>query len=179
MKNNKDCWAGDVRLGLCLRSVAVLLTNVKLFNTNPPNDNTVFSHPCSKPITFHHMLVSQIEELYTLEIASRNSYLNGHITMEKLLSLWVTADPESDTIRNGDEYESTLSDNLQHCISTCKKDMGCMAYSFEHLSSKCTKQSKINALKKNIGTTTGIIRSNFKCRSEKHALEAKRLMVGL
>jgi hypothetical protein len=172
-----DCWAGDVRIGLCLRDVAVLLTNVKLFNANPPNDNTPFSYPCAKPITFHHLLVQQVKELYELEIAMKKNY--KEVLMEHLLSLWISPDPKPNTLRNGDEYQAIITRNLESCTKICKNDKKCVSYFFNHITKECTKQSKVNVLKSNLGTTTGLAPKHFKCKSSKESLIAKKAMVGL
>jgi hypothetical protein len=174
---NLDCWAGDVRMGLCLRNAGVLLTNSKAFHTTPPNDLAVFSQPCSKPITFHHLLPSQIKKLNFLE---RNLKLtNSRVTMADLLRDWLNPSPKINSNRVGDEYAIHSSEILDECKERCERDPSCLTYSFIKASKTCSLKYKVNALQEEPGTISGIIPNNFLCNTPRKIQLAKLMDLGL
>lgn len=175
------CWAGDVRLGLCLRNEGVLLTNVKTFHTNPPNDKTVYAHPCSRPITFHHLLKSQIEKLYNLEknVTNNFSRMDSFVTMEKLMGEWIDPKSKEDTDRQGDEFGTYAVSSLADCIQVCKGISKCIAYTFVKSESTCILKSKVNELKRKIGMVSGLMPSNFVCSGPEGYKKALEIDVGL
>jgi hypothetical protein len=176
-----DCWAGDVRLGLCLRNEGVLLTNLKTFHTNPPNDRTIYSHPCSRPITFHHLLHSQITNLFNLELKVTENFKgsNSFVTMENLMDNWIDGRPRENTDREGDEFAIYSTAALQSCIELCKNTPQCIAYSFSSTASTCSLKSKVNELKRKANVTSGVNHKNFKCSGEKTYEEALEMDIGL
>ncbi|KAJ3365720.1 hypothetical protein HDU91_002088 [Kappamyces sp. JEL0680] len=172
-----DCWAGDVRLGLCLRDAGVLLTNVKGFHTNPPNDLTVYGHPCSRPLTFHHLLPTQIQKLYEFELGATQNNPVAKITMADLMPEWLDSIPRTNTNRKGDEYKTVLVRDLNACIERCRTDPACMAYSFKDRA--CALKRKVNILEKESGSTSGVMLSNFQCNAKHQATYTKHTDLGL
>jgi hypothetical protein len=69
----QGCWAGDVRLGLCLRDAGVLLAfNVlerRLFNPVTPHwsSHAYYENPCKRVVSFHHLSKESIQILYDIE----------------------------------------------------------------------------------------------------------------
>ncbi|TPX49122.1 hypothetical protein CcCBS67573_g10173, partial [Chytriomyces confervae] len=49
------CWAGDIRVALCLRDADIRLQHLVGLNGWPPQGNFIFSpNPCEVPFTYHH-----------------------------------------------------------------------------------------------------------------------------
>ncbi|KAJ3128578.1 hypothetical protein HK098_004004 [Nowakowskiella sp. JEL0407] len=67
MARYRRCFAGDVRTALCMRDAGVLITRTAGFHGYAPNAETVWTNPCENPITFHHLLVSSIQALSTVQ----------------------------------------------------------------------------------------------------------------
>ncbi|ORZ33920.1 hypothetical protein BCR44DRAFT_118307 [Catenaria anguillulae PL171] len=68
-----DCFAGDVRLGLCLRDAGIL-ANYKYpgrrwFNPVTPHWTThpYYDDPCKRVVTFHHLSKATMQKLYDIE----------------------------------------------------------------------------------------------------------------
>ncbi|KAJ3348549.1 hypothetical protein HDU83_001231 [Entophlyctis luteolus] len=69
----KTCWAGDIRTGLCMRDAGVNITSNGQMHGSPPNAEFFFpDDPCTLPLTFHHSLPHQIQNLYDIEVYTRN-----------------------------------------------------------------------------------------------------------
>ncbi|KAJ3057867.1 hypothetical protein HK102_010825, partial [Quaeritorhiza haematococci] len=72
IKKYNDCWAGDIRVSLCLRDLGILLTTFTSFNGGSPNNNYAFPRdPCDRPVTFHHLPPNQISALWEVDDASK------------------------------------------------------------------------------------------------------------
>lgn len=154
--------------------MGVYITNVKSFHTNPPNDNTVFGFACARPITFHHLLVDQIQRLYEMEM---QSIKDGElVTMGTLMKEWVSTESRPDTTRRGDEYYSVAAPDLKSCIAICSASPRCVVYEFTGIA--CTLKWKVNVLEKRVGTTSGVMHSNFNCDPSNDA-ESSAAMLGL
>ena len=69
-----DCWAGDIRLALCLRDINILVNaktnNVRLnFHGDAPYAEKYSwpSDPCEVPLTYHHLIPRRAQDIYETE----------------------------------------------------------------------------------------------------------------
>ncbi|KAI9223915.1 hypothetical protein BC828DRAFT_412802 [Blastocladiella britannica] len=68
-----DCWAGDVRLGLCMRDAGILASfnhlPRRLFNPVTPHWSVhpYFDDPCQRVASFHHLSAASMQKLYDIE----------------------------------------------------------------------------------------------------------------
>ncbi|KAI9189790.1 hypothetical protein H9P43_001223 [Blastocladiella emersonii ATCC 22665] len=68
-----DCWAGDVRLGLCLRDAGILINYAypgrRWFNPVTPHWSVhpYYEDPCKRVVTFHHLSQATMQKLYDIE----------------------------------------------------------------------------------------------------------------
>jgi hypothetical protein len=124
------CWAGDVRLALCLRDLGILVKHHNGFNNNPPNENMNFFSPCIEPTTFHHLVPSQIQELYDFEMEAKSKY--DVINMGHVANYFLK--PIEGAIMNvkrfGGDMAELKASNSQECLLLCQTKEGCVSFSF-------------------------------------------------
>ncbi|KAJ3227485.1 hypothetical protein HDU81_006703, partial [Chytriomyces hyalinus] len=66
----KSCWAGDIRVGLCMRDSGILVDHVLEFYGFPPDADFGFpDDPCTRPLVFHHSTQNQIQTFHDIERA--------------------------------------------------------------------------------------------------------------
>jgi hypothetical protein len=155
----KDCWAGDIRLGLCLRDVGIFLESPGLFTKHPPNDNFFYGDPCTKQISFHHLLISQFQRLYQVELKNNGT---RPVTLSDIAPSFLREGITSNTNRPGGDYDHFAEPSVEGCYERCRKDRKC--YSFVHANSVCWLKSVIPDVKEEQGTTSGVVLSNYVCR---------------
>jgi hypothetical protein len=68
----RDCWAGDIRMALCLRDVNILYKEIFVPNEMNPGTPHWSIHnydatPCLRPISFHHLHAPTMLKLYEAE----------------------------------------------------------------------------------------------------------------
>lgn len=152
----KDCWAGDIRTALCLRDHGILVKDPGGFNGNPPHEEYWFNRPCQKPITFHHLLVSQIQKLYNLDVRKKS------VTMADVYDDWHPQQPiEKDMDRPGGDLSHESNMTAEQCHQACLKNSKCV--SFSHSGSECWLKREIPPAKKKQGFTSGVVNSHFTC----------------
>ncbi|KAJ8327021.1 hypothetical protein QVD99_005110 [Batrachochytrium dendrobatidis] len=161
----KTCWAGDVRTALCLRDQNILLKDPKGFHISPPNDAFWFpKETCLRPITFHHLLVNQIQKLSDME--RRVKQTGQPVRMSDVFQDWGSDIPETilDTDMAGDDFTNFDADSPSDCISRCKEISTCVAYTFA--SQKCWLKKGIPIRKPRAGFISGVISHNYQCRMQ-------------
>ncbi|KAI9225048.1 hypothetical protein BC828DRAFT_135660 [Blastocladiella britannica] len=81
-----DCWAGDIRVALCMRDAGVFVTNPfeGLIHQVPPTATTFHFPPrrdqagaCARPITFHHVRPYMYQALHAAEARARQHTSEG------------------------------------------------------------------------------------------------------
>jgi hypothetical protein len=153
----RDCWAGDVRISLCLRDVGVLVTHNDGFHSNSPNDNFDFTnHQCSIPFTFHHLLKHQIQSLYEVETLVQQ----GPILYQHVLSRLINTQPRNNTNRPGNDINAIHAENVQDCESKCKLNPKCVVFNYQDL---CYLKSDISSLVVLGNSWSGIVVENYHC----------------
>ncbi|KNE54909.1 hypothetical protein AMAG_00853 [Allomyces macrogynus ATCC 38327] len=69
----RPCWAGDVRLGLCLRDAGVKISYMfpgrRYFNPVTPHWSVhpYYEDPCKRVVTFHHLSQATMQKLHDIE----------------------------------------------------------------------------------------------------------------
>jgi hypothetical protein len=159
----KDCWAGDVRTALCLRDQGVLAADPGGFNANPPHHGYWFNDACRKPITFHHLLVSQMQKLWTLEQSTKLKFPGTAVEMSDIYRDWHPDNGlEQNTDRSGADVKSIDSLSANECLNTCREIPDCMAFTFAD--GKCWLKNEIPPKTEQKGHTSGVVTSHFVCR---------------
>ncbi|KAL7749893.1 hypothetical protein RI367_004769 [Sorochytrium milnesiophthora] len=67
------CWAGDIRVGLCLRDIGipinVTMSGRRYFNAIAPHwsGHPYYEDPCKRVVSFHHLKPAFMQRLYSIE----------------------------------------------------------------------------------------------------------------
>lgn len=163
----KSCFAGDVRLGLCLRDSGVLLTKSFSFHKQPPQMVQNSPHACQKSITFHHMLVKQIQELWDFE--SRWAASNKNLmTFSDIYKAVVDKDYDkeimADTDMPGFDITHFNCTDSASCRNSCGNEPRCVSFSYSD--GKCWLKDRFPHRKERKNFVSGIFRENFKCMND-------------
>jgi hypothetical protein len=152
----KDCFAGDVRLALCLRDVGVFVESTDRNHLEPPNDHHHFGSPCEKPLTFHHLTVSQIQKLYQAQESSR-----GLVRNQDIVPFFFDHQMLKDQDRKGDDYSNFDCAEPKECAERCEAEEQCVAY--VHVQAKCFLKDRIPSTVDAPGAHTGVVIQHYKC----------------
>ncbi|KAI8844795.1 hypothetical protein BC829DRAFT_400046 [Chytridium lagenaria] len=120
IRKYKDCWAGDVRLALCMRDQGVLLSGGQGFEKEPPNDDVWFpGDGCSRPNVFHHLLPHQVQRLHEIETLAIAAHPSKGVTMSDVLHHFISNRPtiQEDTDRPGNDYNNKVVPEAKDCES--------------------------------------------------------------
>jgi hypothetical protein len=165
IKKYKPCWAGDIKVGLCLRDQGVIIHDSPnyVFNRDPPNNKFEFpTDGCKLPVTFHHLTPLQIQKLYDLEM---NSHMNGtHVNYGAIYNDWMGSD-ENVVLkgnRPGGDYRNEYKPTLEECKETCRKEKKCMSFSYT-TEKQCWFKENIPRLDKEGTEMTGHFASKYTC----------------
>ena len=156
----KTCYFGDVKVGLCLRDIGIFIKNFDNLLKEPPHMSTG-RPPCENPLSFHHLLPAQIQEIWDVEsemvaknisIRMENIYPNFYLKEDKYI---VDADlPGSDIYHN-------IMENSDICRESCIKTPKCVSFTF--WDGKCWLKHGIPVIKNRNGSLSGIIFRKYKC----------------
>ncbi|KAI8905174.1 hypothetical protein EDD86DRAFT_182583, partial [Gorgonomyces haynaldii] len=156
----KDCWAGDIRLGLCLRDAGILITGDHTFNRDPPHRKYGFTiDPCDRPSTFHHLLVDQIQSLYELEMKSKTPLIN----YAQVFQHW-HGDNDGKIVsgnRKGNDYNHVKSSSAPECRDLCEKDKKCASFVYDK--GECWFKGRIPGFEESTEAKTGHFSSHYQC----------------
>ncbi|KAI9141771.1 hypothetical protein BKA69DRAFT_1028188 [Paraphysoderma sedebokerense] len=170
----KDCWAGDIRVALCLRDSGILL-NKSTYNGHPPNyrDHHYGNAPCRQPISFHHLRPEAMQKLWNIERQVQTSVEGFHSTFYytpvHLEDIWHTFVDKNDDVpdfdlnfaRNGRIVRTIKAENWQMCREMCKEEAYCQSWSWTD--SKCHLLSDVGRSEKKHDHVSGIVKGRFKC----------------
>lgn len=154
-----ECWAGDIRLGLCLRDAGVLVKNGGYFSPDAPTNHFNFSFPCATPRTFHHLLPEQIQKLYELEQVAKSK--NQTVLLADVFQAFMDDSAHMGYDRPGGDYKNLTSDSADDCKKLCKSYPKCVAYTF--VGRSCQLKSTAPQMKSKWGAVTGLITEHFVC----------------
>ncbi|KAJ3021813.1 hypothetical protein HKX48_007696 [Thoreauomyces humboldtii] len=163
----KTCWAGDIRTSLCLRDQGILLHSPTGFFSTPPNRDFWFPHePCDRPLTFHHLLVKQIQELYSTERTIANRVGKGSVTFGDIYWAWhPETEWQPDFDRKGGDYAASACPSPEACKDMCLDRKNCLAYVFD--GSKCWLKDRIPGGIAGKGMTSGVLRERYICNTNR------------
>ena len=165
---SENCWAGDIRIALCLRKLGIKIQGLRNFNIDPPNDQYQFTEPCNRPVTFHHLLGKQVQKLYDLERNIGLKWGKRDVTMADVASHFLSKNILADTNRPGTIYATIEAKNIPDCQGICQKQKGCITFTFEQMkeAGKCHLMDYIPRVgkEKGIGNHTGVLPSKFECK---------------
>ncbi|KAI8817974.1 uncharacterized protein EV422DRAFT_499426, partial [Fimicolochytrium jonesii] len=163
----RTCWAGDVRTALCLRDQGVLLHSPSGFYGSPPNKQFWFPHnACDRPLTFHHLLVKQVQDLYNLEKKVIGQYGKGAVTFGDIYWDWhPTSVRLADYDRKGAEIASWLADSVEVCEALCKGKKNCVTWVYD--GHKCWMKDRIPPGKTEKGILTGVVKERYMCNASR------------
>ncbi|KAJ3262026.1 hypothetical protein HK103_003869 [Boothiomyces macroporosus] len=159
-----QCWAGDIRLALCLRDAGILLGDPLHFYRDPPHDKFNYTKPCALPNTFHHLLVPQIQKLYEIEMESRKKYKRNLVTMDEIFQNFINEDLKQDADRKGKPYAREPMTEIEQCKQYCKTDLNCVSYTLDD--GYCFKKNESNPLIYKKGAVNGVIKDHFVCNQK-------------
>jgi hypothetical protein len=151
-----NCWAGDVRLALCLRDVGVHIDGRGEFHENPPNDEMDYSDPCARPLSFHHLLPHQSQVLFDV-IKDRSK-----VSMQDLAPHFLKKEIQMDKDRPGMDYRTFYQPNGRGCYEQCLKDSRCSSVSYYR--SQCKLKNGIPKQVEVIGAMSGLVLDHFRCK---------------
>ncbi|KAI9137224.1 hypothetical protein BKA69DRAFT_1099338 [Paraphysoderma sedebokerense] len=190
----KDCWAGDVRIGLCLRdngvNISFPLSGRQIFNPNTPHYQMHnYSHdPCKRVVSFHHLRPATMQKLYNIERYIHSytvkAYSNSESTppgfsipspyyspvhLEDIWHTFVDADEEvpdydENAYRRGKILKKLTAPSWQECGNICREYDKCRSWSWEN-ESVCYLQEGVSLMYKRNGSYSGIVKGRFKCRN--------------
>jgi hypothetical protein len=162
----RDCWAGDVRTALCLRDQGILIQGYWGFTGTPPNKEFWFPREkCRLPLTFHHLLVKQVQMLSDIERVVKHRRNGGLVTISDILRYWRPALVEDkvsmDVDRHGSDYRNTPAADANACMQECRNDQRCASWA--HKVDTCWLKDEVPPAAAAVGTSSGVVVKNYNC----------------
>ncbi|KAI8606897.1 hypothetical protein BC830DRAFT_1223601 [Chytriomyces sp. MP71] len=159
-----DCFAGDLRTGLCMRDaqVAITRTNEHGWYKFAPNHEFPWpTDPCQPPVVLHHLLPIHIQRLYDIEMKSE-----GGGTIADVFDRFYRAPSarSEDVTRSGKVYATKQVDKEEDCVKECEANAVCLAWSFE--GGECLLRRELGAGNKKKGCVSGAIGERYVCSSK-------------
>jgi hypothetical protein len=140
-----------------------------LFTKHPPNNNFHYKDPCTKQISFHHLLLEQTQRLYQAELEKN---INGSgLALADIAPYFLNEDILLGTNRPGGDYTHFYEPSVKECQKKCKSDQKCL--SFSHENSQCWLKSEIPTTKVSSVTSTGVVLSHYVCNKRQKKLKIK------
>ncbi|KAJ3034865.1 hypothetical protein HK097_004371, partial [Rhizophlyctis rosea] len=162
----KSCWAGDVRVALCLRDAGVMLTREYGFNGDPPGRNFRWhKNACGKPLGFHHLLTSQVQRLHQVVASSPSTpitYSDIFKHFKPSLHLPDAEHEDVDTNRPGDDYKNVESGSSGECKQICRAEERCLSWVWEE--GRCWLKDGVPGPKEKKGSVSGVFWERYGCR---------------
>ncbi|KAJ3199071.1 hypothetical protein HDU82_000742 [Entophlyctis luteolus] len=186
----KTCWAGDIRTGLCMRDAGVNITSNGQMHGSPPNAEFFFpDDPCTLPLTFHHSLPHQIQNLYDIEVYTRNITNSApvHQETEIVVPHAVETSPivaisatqsKNATLSNGTALELLANSGSNSTDATTKKRRNrsttTMAdiFAYLHLKNERTRMSVEEVRMRNNTDIRGRVGRSSECTAPEECLSA-------
>ncbi|KAJ3120730.1 hypothetical protein HK098_004270 [Nowakowskiella sp. JEL0407] len=174
----KTCWAGDIRTALCLRDLEITITKMSGFRGMPPTAEFRWSHPCDRPITWHHLPSQRIQRLYSSELKGRrvNGVTLADVFWDEIVpQLPVDSPLLKEQIQNVDFPDAPVyrvirrkDANLEGpalCKNTCRGEERCITWVWD--GEKCWLKGGLGGkiLEKDsaLGYVSGVFMKKYKC----------------
>ncbi|KAJ3042522.1 hypothetical protein HDV00_007056 [Rhizophlyctis rosea] len=173
----RTCWAGDIRTALCLRDHGIKLEGLKGFNKEPPNVRYWYPRePCDRPLTFHHLLVKQIQKLYDLERQMLSVWGSSRVTFGDIAADWlddgvynVLGGVEGTDRKRGDlthlrwdGVRSGEKGGAEWCEEKCEGMMRCHSWVWD--GRECWLKEGIPPVGERANVTSGFLLDKYRCR---------------
>ncbi|KAJ3076320.1 hypothetical protein HDU98_004304 [Podochytrium sp. JEL0797] len=164
----RDCWAGDVRVALCMRDSGVLITQTDQLYQSPPNSDFEYPDtPCTEPLVFHKTLPHQIQSLYDAQRATpfnRTTFADSyhHMHFNNTLSR-VSGDLRirKDAHIAGAEREKHETESAESCLSVCESIKDCVAWTWRE--KECVIKYGPGRLEGREGMWGGVLAERYRC----------------
>ncbi|KAJ3129734.1 hypothetical protein HK101_005190 [Irineochytrium annulatum] len=159
-----SCWAGDIRVALCLRDQGVKLTHAGGFWGEPPNDEWKFpDDSCIQPKVFHHLLPWQIQKLYEIETLAESRHPHIGSTLMDVFHGFRpnSTGPFQKQDRPGHDYYNKEASGHEQCVKWCRDDEKCVNWSYAN--GKCWLKDKMAYPKEAEGAWAGVVPERYKC----------------
>ncbi|KAL0485082.1 glycoprotein-N-acetylgalactosamine 3-beta-galactosyltransferase [Acrasis kona] len=164
----RTCWAGDVRVALCLRDANVTLDrrfHGRFINAEPDVDLDWPDNPCSYPLTFHHLKPKTIYELYATEnrVNKENRPTNYADIFKSIMAHQHEGGIQDNTDIKGYPFAQTRTINKEKCKDVCRENIKCRAYVYDENGICWLKGSiqKTNSVEQS--RSSGFITNNYIC----------------
>ena len=160
----RTCWAGDIRTALCLRDNDILIKGIPGFNNNPLQ-LTNLGPPCQTPITFHHLLGRQMQDIW--DVDSRLHLLNKtRVTNSDIYNILNAKEGEEyleGIDMPGSDIKHLNSPNSISCLASCRNETKCIAYSY--VEGVCWLKNSMVEREERNGSISGFLSDRYVCKS--------------
>ncbi|KAI9335704.1 hypothetical protein BDR26DRAFT_822383 [Obelidium mucronatum] len=174
----RTCWAGDIRVGLCMRDAGILAKDTQGFYGIPPNANFYFPNdPCVKPFIFHHALPHQIQSLYDIQISKQaqanNTQSSPHVTMADVFHYTHFIDPRStrstlpelrmqnNTDIRGRAVKYKEVGTPKECLEICEYIKECVGWTWD--GKVCWTKNGAGKMETKEGMWGGVLAERYRC----------------
>ncbi|KAJ3246243.1 hypothetical protein HDU77_009026 [Chytriomyces hyalinus] len=181
----KSCWAGDIRVGLCMRDSGILVEHFREFYGFPPDADFGFpDDPCTRPLVFHHSTQHQIQIFHDIERAKSKladsqgqtlitmGDLYHHMNFKTAYAVSKGQTPavyrmQSNTavkgkLLEGDAVLMPPGSAPEACLSQCEGKEECVAWVLDEAGS-CTLMAGPGKFIERNGSWSGVLVSRYKC----------------
>ncbi|KAI8611228.1 hypothetical protein BC830DRAFT_677147 [Chytriomyces sp. MP71] len=169
----EDCWAGDIRVALCLRDANIRLKHTAGFNGWPPQGNFVFTpNPCEIPFTYHHVLPDQMFILREIERDYTSRHLGAPIpsaeVFRRFQRLAQTNDldehiRETGFERKGRPFMNFKVNKAEECEDRCLYYRECVSWYYS-ADSRCWLKRTPGGKEEMEGAISGVFPNRFQCQ---------------
>ena len=133
------------------------------FNKDPPNAKFYFpGDGCERPTTFHHLLITQVQRIYTLAA----SLAGDEPTYADIFRAFSTEFDLPDTMYNvtlpANDYGNAVVGGAEECRELCRGEDQCVGWSYDQ--GRCWKKVGIVEQRKKEGVVSGMFPEKYRCR---------------
>ncbi|KAJ3246241.1 hypothetical protein HDU77_009024 [Chytriomyces hyalinus] len=170
------CWAGDIRVALCLRDVDIRLQHLVGLNGWPPQGNFIFSpNPCEVPFTYHHVLPEQMKQIHEIEQSFQKQHPNRALPSAHMYHAFqkpsLNPQDRDDTIRDKDiervgrAFMNFNTATFEECERRCIYYSQCVSW-FHDARKRCWLKKSPGGKEKVEGVWSGVLPNRFACEEK-------------
>jgi hypothetical protein len=124
IQNYKDCFAGDVRVSLCMRDAGIYLTGNLMMHARAPYYTSFGTDACGTAITFHHITGPQLQ---TFDLLKKS----GNLRNDFIVQTFVHGELRNNTNLSGWDFDKQPVADYEQCDIMCKQDWKCVAWTYQ------------------------------------------------
>ncbi|KAI8826509.1 hypothetical protein BJ741DRAFT_671289 [Chytriomyces cf. hyalinus JEL632] len=159
----KSCWAGDIRVGLCMRDSGILVEHFREFYGFPPNADFGFpDDPCTRPLVFHHSTQHQIQIFHEIERAKSKLLDSKGPTFITMSDLMQSNTAVKGKLLEGDAVVMPPGSVPEACLAQCEGKEECVAWVLDD-AGLCTLMAGPGKFIERNGSWSGVLVSRYKC----------------